>query len=85
MDLLSLPCSLVLEALARKAVRTWAARPAIWEVNNVICCISGHPRWELVVLPGRRHRAASVVLQDDGSLTPRGLQMGGLSLAVIQY
>ena len=55
---------------------------AIWGVNNAICYINGHPKWELVPL-GRHHQAASVVWNDDGSLTPRGFPIGGPSLEVI--
>jgi len=43
----------------------------VWAVNNAICCVSGHPMWDSAQ-PGRRHRAASVIRHDGGTLSPSG-------------
>jgi hypothetical protein len=54
MDLLALLGGLVLAVALRKAVGTWATWWGFGGINTAICCISGHPEWDLVP-PGRRH------------------------------
>jgi hypothetical protein len=45
---------LVPVAAKKKTVGKWVAQRQFGGVNNAICCISGHPKWELVPL-GRGH------------------------------
>jgi hypothetical protein len=45
--------------------------------------VSEHPMWDSVQ-PGRRHRAARLILHDGGSLSPSGFWMGGPSLDAVQ-
>ena len=45
--------------------------------------VSGHPMWDSPQ-QGRRHRAASVIRHDGGSLSLSGFPMGGPSLDAVQ-